>query len=88
MEGISVNNSDHYVKKEIDSHYVGQILVSIIIPVYRVEKYIEKCLQSVLNQTYKNIEVIIVNDGSTEREDAIINKYRRFYSNIYIIKKK
>lgn len=41
-------------------------LLSVIIPVYNVEKYIEKCLESVINQTYKNIEIILINDGSTD----------------------
>ena len=37
--------------------------ISIVIPVYNVEKYVSKCLQSVVNQTYRNLEIIIVNDG-------------------------
>ena len=40
--------------------------VTIIIPVYNAEKYIEKCLDSILNNTYKNIEVILINDGSKD----------------------
>lgn len=46
-------------------------LVSIIIPVYNVEKYIEKCMQSLLDQTYKNFEALIVNDGSPDNSIAI-----------------
>lgn len=50
-------------------------LVSIVIPVYNGEKYLEECIQSVINQTYKNIEVIIVNDGSTDGSLSIIHRY-------------
>ena len=48
--------------------------VSVIIPVYNVELYIEQCLNSVFNQTLKNIHVIIVNDGSTDNSDVVIRK--------------
>ena len=39
--------------------------ISIIVAVYNVEKYLERCLDSIVNQSYKNVEIIIVNDGST-----------------------
>lgn len=48
---------------------------SIIVPVYNVEKYIDKCLNSILNQTYENFEVIIVNDGTPDNSQKIIDKY-------------
>lgn len=48
---------------------------SIIVPVYNVEQYIEKCLDSICNQTYSNYEVIIVNDGSKDQSEMIIKKY-------------
>ena len=44
----------------------GKELISIIIPVYNVENWLQDCLESVLLQSYKNIEIIIVNDGSTD----------------------
>lgn len=50
-------------------------LVSVIIPVYNTESYLRDCLESVLEQTYRNIEIIVVNDGSTDSSDKIINKY-------------
>ena len=50
-------------------------LVSIVVPIYNVEDYIHKCVDSILNQTYKNLEVILVNDGSTDRSRDIIAKY-------------
>lgn len=48
---------------------------SIIIPVYNTEKYLKKCLDSVLNQTFKDYEVIVVNDGSLDNSQSIIDKY-------------
>jgi glycosyltransferase involved in cell wall biosynthesis len=50
--------------------------VSIIVPVYNCEKYISECLNSILNQTYSNIEIVIVNDGSTDRSEEIINEIK------------
>lgn len=49
--------------------------VSIIVPVYNVEDYIEKCLNSLINQTLRDIQIIIVNDGSTDKSKDIIQKY-------------
>lgn len=49
--------------------------ISIIIPVYNVENYIEKCLDSVVNQTVQDIEIIIINDGSTDSSKEKISKY-------------
>lgn len=62
--------------------------VSIIVPVYNVEKYLDKCLNSLINQTLKDIEIIIVNDGSPDNSQAIIDKYKNKYSNIKAYTKK
>ena len=50
--------------------------VSIIIPVYNTENYIENCIESVLNQSYEDIEILVVNDGSTDSTGSILEKYR------------
>ncbi len=55
--------------------------VSVIVPVYNVENYIEKCLESLVNQTLQEIEIIVVNDGSTDGSQTIINKYTDKYEN-------
>ena len=56
--------------------------VSLIIPVYNVEDYIEKCLNSVVNQTLKDMEIIIVNDGATDNSKQKIEKYLKKYPKI------
>lgn len=55
--------------------------VSIIVPVYNVEKYIKRCLDSLVNQTLEDIEIIVVNDGSPDNSQLIINKYKKQYPN-------
>ena len=60
-------------------------MISIIMSVYNVEKYLDECLKSIFNQTYKNFELIIVNDGSTDNSKLIIDKYRNENSNIIYI---
>lgn len=60
-------------------------LISIIIPVYNVEKYLEQCLESVINQTYKNIEIILINDGSTDDSINIMKEYQGKDNRIIII---
>lgn len=55
--------------------------VSVIIPVYNVGNYIEKCLDSVVNQTLEDIQIIVVNDGSTDNSENVINKFIKKYPN-------
>ena len=50
--------------------------VSIIIPVYNGEKYVKSAIQSALKQTYKNIEIIVVNDGSTDNTDKVVQQFK------------
>ena len=61
------------------------INVSIVIPVYNVEKYLKQCLESVVNQTLDKIEVICINDGSTDNSLNILKEYEKKYNNIIII---
>lgn len=56
-----------------------KIKVSVIVPVYNVEKFIDKCLNSIVNQTLKEIEIIVVNDGSPDNSQKIIDKYVKKY---------
>lgn len=50
-------------------------MISIVVPVYNVEKYIVKCLESIVNQSYKDFELLLINDGSTDNSVEVINKY-------------
>ena len=67
---------------------INEKKISIIIPVYNGEKNIVKCVESVLNQSYKNTEIIIINDGSTDNTINILNYYKALNSNICVIDKK
>lgn len=62
-----------------------EFLVSIIIPVYNVEKYLEECLESAVKQTFNGIEIIAVNDGSSDSSLKILEQYAQQYDNIQII---
>lgn len=50
-------------------------LISVIIPVYNDEEYVEGCLNNLLSQTYKNLEIIVVDDGSTDKSAEVIGRY-------------
>lgn len=62
------------MRKEID--------ISVVVPIYNVEKYLHKCIDSILNQTFKNFEVILVNDGATDNCPQIANEYAEKYPDI------
>ena len=63
-------------------------LISIIVPVYNVEQYIQRCLNSIINQTYKNLEIILVDDGSPDQCPQICDDYAAKDSRIMVIHKK
>lgn len=67
--------------------YKMKELISIIVPAFNVDKYIEQCLNSVINQTYKNLEIIVINDGSTDNTQQIIDSFSEKDSRIKIIHK-
>ena len=62
-------------------------IVSVIIPVYNTEQYLKQCLDSVINQTFKDIEIICVNDGSEDNSPEILNEYAKKDDRIKIINK-
>ena len=61
--------------------------ITVIVPVYNVENYLEKCLDSLINQTYKNLEIIVINDGSTDNSGEICQEYAQKDSRIIYIEK-
>lgn len=62
-------------------------LISIIVPIYNAEKYIKRCIDSILSQTYKELQIILINDGSTDNTLTILNEYVQYDSRIQIINK-
>jgi len=61
--------------------------ISIIVPIYNVEKYLNKCIESITSQTYKNIEILLIDDGSTDGSAAICDKYAKMDARIKVIHK-
>lgn len=60
-------------------------LISVIVPVYNVEKYLDRCVESIVNQTYKNLEIILVNDGSTDNSGQICDVWAEKDNRIRVI---
>ena len=77
------------LREELDDFFVEEVLynpnVSIIIPAYNVEKYLERCLESLVKQTLKEIEIIVVDDGSTDKTLEIAREYEKLDARIKVI---
>ncbi len=63
------------------------VKISVLVPVYNVEKSLDRCMESILNQTFKDIEIIMVDDGSTDGSPAICDRYGEKYDNVEVIHK-
>lgn len=63
------------------------VAISVLVPVYNVEKTLDRCIQSILNQTFKDFEIILVNDGSTDNSGRLCDEYAEKYDNIRVIHK-
>ena len=93
LDSINAKVNLQYVFLMSSAEYYNNLLgkkeikLSIIIPIYNVEKYLPTCLESVINQTYKNLEIICVDDGSTDNSYHILKKYKSKDDRIKIIKK-
>ena len=62
-------------------------LITVVVPIYRVEKYLVKCIDSIIEQSYKNIELILVDDGSPDKCPQICDEYKNKDSRIKVIHK-
>ena len=60
-------------------------MITVIIPIYNVSKYLKNCLESVINQTYKNLEIICINDGSTDNSGKICDEFAKKDSRITVV---
>lgn len=87
-------NSRDCIERYKSKNYIDEIkrleitsVISIIVPIYKVEKYLEKCIDSIINQDYKNLEIILVDDGSPDRCPQICDEYAQKDSRIKVIHK-
>jgi len=67
---------------------MSNVKISVIVPIYNTEPYLKRCLDSIVNQTYSNLEIILINDGSTDNSAKIINDYAAADKRIIAIQKK
>ena len=75
-------------KNNINLREEKQPSISVIVPVYNVEKYIRRCIDSILHQTYRNLEIILINDGSTDSSGEICDEYTVIDSRVKVIHQK
>ena len=78
---------DYTPKRQDDTNKNEKALkynVSVVIPVYNAEKYINKCIDSIINQTLDDIEIILIDDGSTDGSGVICDDYSKIHSNIVV----
>jgi glycosyltransferase involved in cell wall biosynthesis len=78
---------DCTVNTAIKNDYLNSGMVSVIVPVYNAESFIEKCLCSILNQTYRNLDIVIVDDGSTDKSGLICDRFSEKDKRIRVIHK-
>lgn len=76
-----------YGEKLMNNFFNNTPLISIIVPVYNTENYLKDCIESILQQSYKNIEIILVNDGSTDSSPKICNDYSNMDNRIFVLHK-
>ena len=62
-------------------------LISVIVPIYDIEKYLNKCIESIVNQSYENLEIILIDDGSTDESGKICDKWKEKDGRIKVIHK-
>lgn len=85
---IAIFNYLQYFFKDFFKNFLEIKNLSIIIPIFNAEKYLIECLNSVTNQTLKNIEIICIDDGSTDNSSKILQEYSKFDERFVIIKQK
>ncbi len=72
----------------IHFYNILSVKISVIIPIYNSEKYLSECLESIINQTFKDIEIICINDGSKDKSEQIIKQYAQKDKRIILLNQK
>ena len=66
---------------------MNQVVISVIVPVYNAQEYLERCVDSIVNQTYKNLEIILVDDGAKDKSPQMCDSYAAADHRIHVIHK-